>query len=1105
MKIQEPPSTLASTGRKAGKQASWVIGNWTTLPEGGYRKKAQLWSPAWDGVIDLKRPTAPAVCMGAGGSHLSPAGQAAAAPPAGGQGAASSRRTLQDGPRKLARPLISRGPRGAGGLLSSLWGGFAPEAAAPPAASDTEPRELAADSRVWAFTYEDAGGGPDEDRKYLVCLTSAAARLEAVAPLGTLLLVNVGSLLLQPGLYSLFHNNVCELGAHWDVPRGAAVAPLDLLFAACASMQNWLAIDDDHLAVLHTRGAQDLGAGSFLRFVAACYLTFSEEFDFTVEALQELPVAPLRSGPAWASHRRGSPSEGAFGTATAAQRRYCQYFDMLHNKTMPARRMGALHLRQVILSAAPGVDGQGGCRPYVKVFWRGQEVKTSAPDRQVPAKHTAASGWQVPFELGVEVQGDVAITVHHYTGDIWADDQLPLLVYAFHTAFTEAGLVRVPRAQLDSAYGGALEVPPDFFLDMILEPSAAAVHARAGVGRVSQDGDLDTDGPDWKDLLLAGTQHDAPAHTAAQEKGRRQQAVMRNVMSEMKAGFASGGTSALLRRTPERSPSKADADTPTSTAPDAPPGTEAGHPADASGSAGAGRLEPADIPKFVPPPPAAAPPSPLYVASSPTSAATRRPPPPPRTIRSTAACAPSPTSAPSSGPSLRLAAPAAPSPTAQGSRAPASAPPPWRAPSACAPWRPTPSWEGQGDSEAALGGPAGVRALEFLFRNKAKRGTAGAAAEAVGKRGRRESVVKLITVTRANNVAIMLTQFKMPAGAVRECILRGAEPSGPGAALSLEKLGLLLQVIPTEDEVALLTRYEGPPSELSAPEQFLATMAQVPRLRNKIQVLIFTRQFGGLVADTAVALRTVRRACAQVRESHLLRRVLAAVLAAGNHLNSGSARGGAAGCTLASLAKLADMKATPPGKDEAPVGAVGPAARASSLLEFVAAAVAAGGASSQGGPTELAVELGAVGEAARWTNAALLEALAAVDRGLAAIADECAACAPRAPPAAGEGSAAADPPSEKGSAGAEEADGAEGGASEAGFARQLRTFLAGAEVQRGELVALADACRADFQALATYLGEPPATAAPEEVLGMLWAFAVQFDKAARELHPPPHK
>jgi hypothetical protein len=56
-------------------------------------------------------------------------------------------------------------------------------------------------------------------------------------------------------------------------------------------------------------------------------------------------------------------------------------------------------------------------------------------------------------------------------------------------------------------------------------------------------------------------------------------------------------------------------------------------------------------------------------------------------------------------------------------------------------------------------------------------------------------------------------------------------------------------------------------------------------------VLIFIRQFGALVADTGAALRTVQQACGQVRESRLLRRVLAVVLAAGNHLNAGTARG----------------------------------------------------------------------------------------------------------------------------------------------------------------------------------------------------------------------
>jgi hypothetical protein len=55
--------------------------------------------------------------------------------------------------------------------------------------------------------------------------------------------------------------------------RISAIAPSLVLTAVLLPCVR-LAIDDDHLAVLHTRGAQDSGAGSFLRFVAACYLTF---------------------------------------------------------------------------------------------------------------------------------------------------------------------------------------------------------------------------------------------------------------------------------------------------------------------------------------------------------------------------------------------------------------------------------------------------------------------------------------------------------------------------------------------------------------------------------------------------------------------------------------------------------------------------------------------------------------------------------------------------------------------------------------------------------------------------------------------------------------
>jgi hypothetical protein len=217
---------------------------------------------------------------------------------------------------------------------------------------------------------------------------------------------------------------------------------------------------------------------------------------------------------------------------------------------------------------------------------------------------------------------------------------------------------------------------------------------------------------------------------------------------------------------------------------------------------------------------------------------------------------------------------------------------------------------------------------------------------------------------------------------------------------------------------------------------------------------------------------------------------------------------------------------TPAGKDEngrPPTEASGLVRRASSLLDFVAAVVL-----ENSGPPELAAELGAVGEAARWTNAALVEALAAVDRGLEGVREERAACTEGGEAANGGGgdSEGAGKRGDRGGEGEgtiapeatdgverrgkegdrgekgektiapEATDGVEvgeeedergegeGPPSERSFARRLGVFMAGAEEQRGELVREAEACRQAFQALAEYLGEAPATAAPEVSVGM---------------------
>lgn len=52
-----------------------------------------------------------------------------------------------------------------------------------------------------------------------------------------------------------------------------------------------------------------------------------------------------------------------------------------------------------------------------------------------------------------------------------------------------------------------------------------------------------------------------------------------------------------------------------------------------------------------------------------------------------------------------------------------------------------------------------------------------------------------------------------------------------------------MQIAPKEDELKLFQTYRGSLQELSPPERFLASMATVPRLTTKINLLILIQQF----------------------------------------------------------------------------------------------------------------------------------------------------------------------------------------------------------------------------------------------------------------------
>lgn len=72
---------------------------------------------------------------------------------------------------------------------------------------------------------------------------------------------------------------------------------------------------------------------------------------------------------------------------------------------------------------------------------------------------------------------------------------------------------------------------------------------------------------------------------------------------------------------------------------------------------------------------------------------------------------------------------------------------------------------------------------------------------------------------------------------------------------------------------------------------------------------MFRLQFRTLVSDAKAGMSAIREAASNLRQSRRLRHVLATILAAGNALNSGTARGNAKALKLETLLKLADVKA----------------------------------------------------------------------------------------------------------------------------------------------------------------------------------------------------
>ena len=101
-----------------------------------------------------------------------------------------------------------------------------------------------------------------------------------------------------------------------------------------------------------------------------------------------------------------------------------------------------------------------------------------------------------------------------------------------------------------------------------------------------------------------------------------------------------------------------------------------------------------------------------------------------------------------------------------------------------------------------------------------------------------------------------------------------------------------------------------PPINILYVKTLIVETCRVPHYEQRLRSLHYKKKFSASIAELTPRMRAVLEASRQVARSRRLRKLLELVLALGNYVNRGNARGNACGFKLASLNRLVDTKSS---------------------------------------------------------------------------------------------------------------------------------------------------------------------------------------------------
>ncbi|XP_057644547.1 protein diaphanous homolog 1 [Chionomys nivalis] len=163
--------------------------------------------------------------------------------------------------------------------------------------------------------------------------------------------------------------------------------------------------------------------------------------------------------------------------------------------------------------------------------------------------------------------------------------------------------------------------------------------------------------------------------------------------------------------------------------------------------------------------------------------------------------------------------------------------------------------------------------------------------------------LKVLDSKTSQNLSIFLGSFRMPYQEIKNVILEVNE-----AVLTESMIQNLIKQMPEPEQLKMLSELKDEYDDLAESEQFGVVMGTVPRLRPRLNAILFKLQFSEQVENIKPEIVSVTAACEELRKSENFSNLLEITLLVGNYMNAGSRNAGAFGFNISFLCKLRDTK-----------------------------------------------------------------------------------------------------------------------------------------------------------------------------------------------------